>query len=465
MIKKIVGISALGVSLSFGTAFADSDEGVVKADVLNVRSGPSTDNEVIGKLYENNTVKILESSNGWYKIQKNDGQTGWVSGEYITLKSNSGNDSSSKSSFKATVTASVLNVRSGPSTNDIVISKINTGTEVEVLEESNGWYKVKLKNGQVGWASAQYLSTNSMSDNQGSSNQDSSNEVNISKTGIVKADVLNIRSNPGTNNSIIGKLYNGESITVLSEQNNWYKIKKSNGQTGWVSAQYISINSTSDNQENSNDQQDFSNEVSISKTGIVKADVLNIRSNPGTNNSIIGKLYNGESITVLSEQNNWYKIKKSNGQIGWVSAQYISLNNDQQDSSNEATDENIDKADKVVALAEKQIGKPYVWGAEGPDSFDCSGLVYYVYKEAVGINLPRVSRDQYNVGTYISKENLKPGDLVFSSTNDAGTITHVGIYVGDNKMIHSPNSGKNVEKVDLSNNYWKNCYVGAKRVL
>lgn len=379
MIKKIVGISALGVSLSFGTAFADSDEGVVKADVLNVRSGPSTDNEVIGKLYENNTVKILESSNGWYKIQKNDGQTGWVSGEYITLKGNSSNDSS----FKATVTASVLNVRSGPSTNDIVISKINTGTEVEVLEESNGWYKVKLKNGQVGWASAQYLSTNS----------------------------------------------------------------------------------TSDNQENSNDQQDFSNEVSISKTGIVKADVLNIRSNPGTNNSIIGKLYNGESITVLSEQNNWYKIKKSNGQIGWVSAQYISLNNDQQDSSNEATDENIDKADKVVALAEKQIGKPYVWGAEGPDSFDCSGLVYYVYKEAVGINLPRVSRDQYNVGTYISKENLKPGDLVFSSTNDAGTITHVGIYVGDNKMIHSPNSGKNVEKVDLSNNYWKNCYVGAKRVL
>ena len=381
MIKKIVGISALGVSLSFGTAFADSDEGVVKADVLNVRSGPSTDNEVIGKLYENNTVKILESSNGWYKIQKNDGQTGWVSGEYITFKSNSGNDSSSNSSFKATVTASVLNVRSGPSTNDIVISKINTGTEVEVLEESNGWYKVKLKNGQVGWASAQYLSTNSMSDNQGSSNQDSSNEVNISKTGIVKADVLNIRSNPGTNNSIIGKLYNGESITVLSEQNNWYKIKK------------------------------------------------------------------------------------SNGQIGWVSAQYISLNNDQQDSSNEATYENIDKADKVVALAEKQIGKPYVWGAEGPDSFDCSGLVYYVYKEAVGINLPRVSRDQYNVGTYISKENLKPGDLVFSSTNDAGTITHVGIYVGDNKMIHSPNSGKNVEKVDLSNNYWKNCYVGAKRVL
>ncbi len=381
MIKKIVGISALGVSLSFGTAFADSNEGVVKADVLNVRSGPSTDNEVIGKLYENNTVKILESSNGWYKIQKNDGQTGWVSGEYITLKSNSGNDSSSNSSFKATVTASVLNVRSGPSTNDIVISKINTGTEVEVLEESNGWYKVKLKNGQVGWASAQYLSTNSMSDNQGSSNQDSSNEVNISKTGIVKADVLNIRSNLGTNNSIIGKLYNGESITVLSEQNNWYKIKKSNGQTGWVSAQYIS------------------------------------------------------------------------------------LNNDQQDSSNEATDENIDKADKVVALAEKQIGKPYVWGAEGPDSFDCSGLVYYVYKEAVGINLPRVSRDQYNVGTYVSKENLKPGDLVFSSTNDAGTITHVGIYVGDNKMIHSPNSGKNVEKVDLSNNYWKNCYVGAKRVL
>ena len=111
-----------------------------------------------------------------------------------------------------------------------------------------------------------------------------------------------------------------------------------------------------------------------------------------------------------------------------------------------------------------QLGKPYVWGAEGPNSFDCSGLTYYVYKQ-VGITLPRVSTAQYSVGRSVSWNNLQPGDLMFSSTDGSGRITHVGIYIGNGQMIHAPKPGDVVQKTSINNSYWKNAHVGAKRVL
>ncbi|MCR8746284.1 C40 family peptidase [Romboutsia lituseburensis] len=118
----------------------------------------------------------------------------------------------------------------------------------------------------------------------------------------------------------------------------------------------------------------------------------------------------------------------------------------------------------MVKKAHEQLGKPYVWGAEGSNSFDCSGLVHYVFGQN-GIKTPRVSRDQYKVGKSVSKSNLQSGDLIFSSSDSSGRVTHVGIYVGDGKMIHAPNSKGVVKKVDVNTSYWKNTYVGAKRIL
>ncbi|MFH8488110.1 C40 family peptidase [Streptomyces longisporoflavus] len=97
------------------------------------------------------------------------------------------------------------------------------------------------------------------------------------------------------------------------------------------------------------------------------------------------------------------------------------------------------KAAKVIAFAEAQIGKPYVWGATGPDSYDCSGLTQDAWK-AAGISLPRTTWDQVKVGTTVKTADAKPGDLVFFYDD----ISHVGIYVGDGKMIHAPKPGTNV---------------------
>ncbi|MFE2017064.1 NlpC/P60 family protein [Streptomyces sp. NPDC059499] len=102
------------------------------------------------------------------------------------------------------------------------------------------------------------------------------------------------------------------------------------------------------------------------------------------------------------------------------------------------------KADKVLAFARDQIGKPYVWGATGPSSYDCSGLTQAAWK-AAGVDLPRTTWDQVEVGTRVATADLKPGDLVFFYDD----ISHVGIYKGDGMMIHAPKPGANVREESI----------------
>ncbi|MEV0603469.1 NlpC/P60 family protein [Streptomyces sp. NPDC050315] len=97
------------------------------------------------------------------------------------------------------------------------------------------------------------------------------------------------------------------------------------------------------------------------------------------------------------------------------------------------------KAEKAIAFARAQIGKPYVWGATGPTSYDCSGLTQAAWK-AAGVSLPRTTWDQVKVGTRVATGDLQPGDLVFFYDD----ISHVGMYIGDGKMIHAPKPGTNV---------------------
>ena len=278
-----------------------------------------------------------------------------------------------------------------------------------------------------------------------------SSEASAAQIGVVKTSALNVRSGAGTNHSIIGKLYKGDKVDILDSSNNWYKVKLSNGKIGWASSQYIDTNHSANSQNN----------------GTVNTSALNIRQGAGTNYSIIGKLYKGDVVNILSSSNGWYKIELSNGSTGWVSSQYITLGTlPSDDTNNDSTNStNPNKIDAVIDLAKKQIGKPYVWGATGPDSFDCSGLTSYVYKNAANISLPRTSSEQAKVGDTISKSDLMPGDLIFSSTNGTGNVSHVGIYIGNNEMIHSPKPGQNVQIVKINTTYWNNVYLHAKRVL
>lgn len=117
----------------------------------------------------------------------------------------------------------------------------------------------------------------------------------------------------------------------------------------------------------------------------------------------------------------------------------------------------------LISYAYNFIGKPYVWGAEGPKSFDCSGFTKYVYK-AFGVNLPHYTGSQIGQGSSVSRSNLSQGDLVFFNT-DGSSVSHVGIYVGDGEFIHASSGSRKVTVSNLGQSYYKSKYVGARRIL
>ena len=119
-------------------------------------------------------------------------------------------------------------------------------------------------------------------------------------------------------------------------------------------------------------------------------------------------------------------------------------------------------ADDVVDLAATLIGRPYVWGAEGPRAFDCSGLTQYVYQE-FGIELPRRAVDQSKFGDHVRR--LQPGDLLFFSTDSRQSlVTHVGLYEGNGMMIQASKRYGRVRRDNVEEPYWKERFMIARRV-
>ena len=119
----------------------------------------------------------------------------------------------------------------------------------------------------------------------------------------------------------------------------------------------------------------------------------------------------------------------------------------------------------IESFAKKQLGKRYVWATQGPSTFDCSGFTYYVVKKTTGKTIPRGSTVQGKHGKYVSRKNLKKGDLVFFATTGKGRISHAGIYLGNKKFIHASSSkGKVVISSMASGHYYKT-FVNGRRVI
>ena len=348
-----------------------------------------------------------------------------------------------------TVTASSLNFRTGPSTSYSIINVLMNGQKVEYISTSGSWLKVKY-NGVTGYVHGDYV-TKGTTDNS-----------TTGTTKYVSASVgLNVRSGAGTSYSKLGKLEYKEKVTVLSTSNGWSKINY-NGKTGYVDSSYIKSTVPGSTNDNTN------NETTGTTKYVNTTSGLNVRSGAGTSYSKLGKLEYKEKVTVLSTSNGWSKIKY-NGKTGYVDSSYLQSTVPGSNGNNANNNNNTvsTKANEVIAYAKTLLGKPYVWGAQGPNSFDCSGFTYYVFKNKAGIVLPRTSSAQSKYGTYVSKSNLKAGDLVFFDTNGAndGNVSHVGMYIGNGQMIHASYGQKKIVIANFNDSYYQKAYVNARRVL
>jgi len=279
------------------------------------------------------------------------------------------------------------------------------------------------------------------------------------KEAKVIGDNLNVRTSPDLSAEILTKLSKGVKVKVLNESGDWYNIDY-NGTTGWVYGQYISF------------------EDKPIGVGIIDGNGVNIRTSPVISpDNIITQAHKGDTFDVLECAGDWYRIQLPGQKFGWVFKDYLIVRDSVSSrgasggSGGQAggeSDSNLTKGQQIVNYAKQFLGVKYKYGKASPsEGFDCSGLVYYVFKH-FGINLERSSENQAKHGERVEKKDLKAGDLVFFDTNGGlNSIEHVGIYIGDGKFIHS-SSGRSTKKVvisDMSSGYYSKCYMTARRYI
>ncbi len=218
-----LGLVVGGLYTSTSNIYAAERE-VVKAEKLNVRKGPSIEEQRVGSLDRGMVVEILETNNGWNKIKLTDGNEGWVSGDY-TDKEN------------ATVTASKLNVRKGPATEHDKLDTLDKNTEIKLLEEQDNWYRIKLDDKKEGWVCGDYVLTESQAkeQEQNQAKQQANDTIKEVKSASTVSDATTNESsnsqaeassnnNNGTSMSIEATAYAGDTITSTGTTPKWGTI-------------------------------------------------------------------------------------------------------------------------------------------------------------------------------------------------------------------------------------------------
>ncbi|MCM3599460.1 SH3 domain-containing protein [Robertmurraya korlensis] len=291
---------------------SSSKSGIVTANQLRVRSGPSTSYKVVSTLSQGATVTIIKTESNWHQI-KTSTVTGWVASEFIQdIKTDTGGSSSSQQTGK--VTTNNLNVRSTSSTSGNILGKLQKGSTVSILSVESNWVKIQY-NGQAAWISKEFVEISSNSSQPSVPNQPSTTSSS-GVIGTITATSLNVRSTGSLSGKIVGTVSKGQAFEILAEENNWAKIKLTNDQLGWVASWYLSKEQSStttkvDVEENST--------VTILYNG------TNIRKSATTNSSVISRANAGETFTVLSVQKDWYEIQLKNGSKGFIAGWLVTV--------------------------------------------------------------------------------------------------------------------------------------------
>lgn len=477
---------------------------------LHMRTGPSTSYKSISVIPKGTKVEYLSrESNGWYKIRYN-GRTGYSSGKYIRTNQINLPGTAPSTTVRTYTTTANLNMRTGPSTRYSRITTIPKGTKVTVKRYTGGWYEITY-GGRSGYVIDDYIKVTETklpgTNPEPAPSQPSQNGDIYTVTGN-----LNMRSSDSTKGSVIQVLPKGAVVNYISTApTGWYKVTY-NGKTGYASNKYIKVTKTTtptptpepvptpepaptptptpepaptpepspgingeyvSDTSKSHILNDIPGSVIIPLDKVTQYEVktkvaLNVRSGGGTSHPVITQIPKG--VTVKREEllsNGWAKVTY-NGKTGYVNSSdtycftipVVFRDGSEWSKLNRATTEKT-RGVSAVENALTQLTKPYQWGAEGPkdydrdgdkrEGFDCSGLTQWAFYET-GITIARTTATGYNRGTQIKKEDVKIGDLIyFNPPSSIAPVSHVGMYLGDNMMLHASMS---FGMTTISEVYW-----------
>lgn len=433
----LVFVITLCLTLAIGAAEARADSdgaATVTASALNMRSEPSTSSSIITCLPRGTTVIVTGRSGNWVQVTYRD-STGYMSAEYLSVS-----DSADESFGVGVVTGNDVRVRSGPGTSYSVLTTRDKGARLDVTGVSGGWYKVDV-GGSVGYISSTYLSLSSAGTSSSSSSA-------VSGTGTVSGMDVRVRSGPGTSYSILGSCNTGTTLAVTGESGDWYKVSY-NGSTGYVYKLYLKLGDSGASSGG------FS-VTAMSDTSASVISAVHMRSGPDTSYASQRVLSAGTGVTITGESGKWYRVTYG-GNEGYIFKAYLSTSGT---GSSSASSEGA----RIVAQAKNYLGVPYVYGGTSPSGFDCSGFVYYVYRQC-GYSITRTATAQNGNGSFVSRDSLQPGDIVIFYNSAMSGIGHSGIYIGDNQFIHASSGSGKVVISSLSNTYYNTHYYSARRVV
>ena len=417
----------------------------------------------------------------------------------LTLSRNSENEEEKIYSNITKSTTGDLFVREKADKDSEAIGVLPKDTKVVVKDNSdNAWAKINYKNKEA------YVSKSFLANEKSNKKVISESKKEVSKKSPqtktkksegksksseklvemwVKSPVY-LRSDKSISSDKLGVLEKNTKVQGKLEDG-WFKTS-ANGKNGFISLKYLqnkeikekAFDKIQTSEIKSNEQIKSSKSTSFegtNYTGYVKESV-NVRDNDSMDSNVVSVLEKGTKVSGIKGK---YWIKISEGR--YISVNYVQDDKvDLNQSSNAESTDSYKKESKakvvrsneggsgsaVAQAAYNYLGEKYVWGSAQPGvGFDCSGLTSYLYNKVCGISLYRNSAAQSNNGYPVSKNNLKQGDLLFFSTNGSGSISHVGIYVGNGKMIHASTPSTGVIISDIDSNYYSDTFVTARRIL
>lgn len=367
------------------------------------------------------------------------------------------------SEIKYTVTADVLNVRTGPSTGNDIISKVQEGQVLQVIGEENGWFKVNV-NGKTGYVSGDFVTTG---ENKGTAVQQGTGNYTVNVSS------LNVRTGPSASHTVVGTVSKGQTVQVVGEVQDWFKINH-NGGTGYISKDFVTKGGTNTN-VSTETEKPSNNDMTIRKDGsyVVDTAALRVRTGPATYNAVIGGVLKGQTLQVIGGENGWYKINHQ-GRTGYVSADLVkfvkggtenvttpsrpSTGSEQGNTQTEKPTAPSGNSSSIVSVAQSLNGSPYRYAGTTPAGFDCSGFIYYVLNKA-GHSGSRQTVAGY-WGSLTKTSNPQPGDLVYFANTYKPGPSHLGIYLGNGQFISAENEDTGVRISSINNSYWKSHLLG-----
>ncbi|UBK69976.1 SH3 domain-containing protein [Clostridium perfringens] len=325
---------------------------LISANQLNVRTSPNENGQVIGTLYKNNKVNVLDKSiDGWYKIDFN-GRRAYVSSKYVNLISYKNNEVKTevkKDPIEGTGKVNIntaLNVRQASTTNSRIIGSLKGGEKVNIINESNGFYKIEFNN-SYGYVYSKYISKDGGDEKAQIVKQEEVKKEKVdeskkeaksttkaepivlairylNKTGIVNvSSSLNVREEASTSSKVIGSLSGNTKVTIVGEEGAFYKIEYK-GSHGYVAKEYIKdVTESNNSNQGTQTPEKPSTPESNEKTGVVNvSSSLNVREGASTSSKVIGSLSGNTKVIIVGEEGAFYKIEYK-GSHGYVAKEYV----------------------------------------------------------------------------------------------------------------------------------------------